>query len=226
MTKKELIDLIEANVRRYQTASEYADMINKKDSIKNLLQFANDEAELGMLSSAEELRKESQKVTPISTEAPPSAEAIKAILGNVEAEIRTFVQRLRDKKKQEAVLGFRQSKKPLVIGVMCFLSVCAVSAVVFGILGIVRGGVFEHVSDIIGIVDCVFGILFFTYELYDDKVKTSGIENGDAELIAKYTNARDVRLIHGNRFGKGSVVINGDVKSTEIDVEKLFRNGK
>ncbi len=94
---------------------------------------------------------------------------------------------------KSAISEMRKSKKGTYIAVIVLLGIFAILASTLGIFSAI-GKIDSAWGNIIGTLDCAFGILFFAYELYDDKVKESAIACEDAQVIEKYTaNNKDVR---------------------------------
>ena len=118
--------------------------------------------------------------------------------------------------KADAICEMRKTKKTGVIVGMVVLCIIAAVAVILGVLGAL-----EKISnawcDIIGVVDCMFGILFFVYELYDDKIKESAINNGDAEVIKKYV----VKIGKVVNSGSNSININAPIGDNNTVINGL-----
>lgn len=114
--------------------------------------------------------------------------------------------------KPTAVYAMRQRRKGLVVIVIAILILLALTAMVLGILS-AMGKISEVWCNIIGVADCVFGISFFAYELFDDKVQESKIDSGDYATIEYYIKkiktGKIVNKGNGNFSNTGTVI--GDI---------------
>ncbi len=109
--------------------------------------------------------------------------------------------------KETALCQMRKSRKGGVVAAIVILAMLAGIAVTLGILS-----AFQQINsvwcDIVGVADCTFGIVFFIYELCDDKIKESEINAGNQELICKY----GVKTGNIKKSGKGSSNVTGIVQ--------------
>lgn len=114
--------------------------------------------------------------------------------------------------KPTAVYAMRQRRKSSVMIVIAILILLALTAMVLGILS-AMGKISEVWCNIVGVADCVFGISFFAYELFDDKVQESKIDSGDYATIEYYIKkiktGKIVNKGNGNFNNTGTV--NGDI---------------
>lgn len=110
--------------------------------------------------------------------------------------------------KPTAVYAMRQRRKSSVMIVIAILILLALTAMVLGILS-AMGKISEVWCNIVGVADCVFGISFFAYELFDDKVQESKIDSGDYATIEYYIKKIKTGKIVNK--GNGNVSITGTV---------------
>ena len=110
--------------------------------------------------------------------------------------------------KAAAIQNMRNAKKkPNIIVISIFVAV-AIVVLVFGILSAV-GKISSVWCNVFGILDCVLGIGFFVYELYDDKLNKQKIDDGNPEIIAKYVIKNNIKTIE-----KGAKVAYGNIDET------------
>lgn len=128
-------------------------------------------------------------------------------------EARNFINQKQERIKETAVAEMRKSRKGPVIAAIVVLSILAGVAVVLGILGAFNV-MPEVCCDIVGVADCMFGIVFFVYELYSDRLAVSEINSGDKETIKKYTKQIPIRI--GQQVNINSQVINAPVYGNVI----------
>lgn len=116
-----------------------------------------------------------------------------------------------------AVSQMRLSRKGLVIFAIAVFVFLAATAVVLGVLSVL-GKISEAWCNIIGIADCAFGISFFAYELFEDKVIESKINNGDIDTIKKYYT--EINIKTGKVENTGDGIINPGVCYGDIVIGK------
>ena len=159
-------------------------------------------------------------------------------------EARAYIEVKCERIQKTAITEMRKSRKGSVIVAIIILSSIAGIAAVLGVLGAV-GIMSEVYCNIVGVVDCIFGISFFIYELYSDKLVVSEINSGDTEKIKKYTKEIPLigNIIHiekqenkagnvinsgtwiGSNYGNNYNVISKDEEISDI-ISKLFDNQK
>ena len=138
--------------------------------------------------------------------------------------------------KQSAVRTMREVKKSKIIGVISALFVVLLGSIALWILSIF-GVLSQAWGELTGIVDLTFGITFFTYELYDDKLQESEILDGDAKTIKKYINisVKQKATRGGSNVAPGATVgnlVTGNNNQISVhefkinDVDGLFKQKK
>ena len=167
-----------------------------------------------------------------------------SVLNNIPSLLIQMLDELRALKRDEqiqvkemTIVDMRKSRRGVVIGVTAILIAIACCAIVLGVLS-AFGNISGVWCDIVGVVDCMFGIVFFVYELYDDKIKESKINCGDVETIQKYLNpdrlnkfALKTGDISGNSGGFsnsgfvfGKVNVGMSQKEITAILDSLFKN--
>lgn len=140
----------------------------------------------------------------------------------VHTELKKQVAEVRGQIKDEALCALHGKKKKRSIIVIVILSLIAGVVLTLGILS-----AFEIIPavwcNVIGVVDCTLGLIFFIYEYCDDKDKEANINAGDLQTVRKYVKTTgDI-----SNSGTNSVNITGKVKGNvsvqSADWEKLFK---
>ncbi len=124
--------------------------------------------------------------------------------------------------KDEALSLMRKEKKKRAVWVIVFLGILTGFVLALGILSVLE--LIPVVwCNVIGVCDCVFGLIFFIYEYCDDKLNEASISAGNAETIKKYYKGSGDII----NPGESSVNITGKVKGniTVIDevIDELFK---
>ena len=106
----------------------------------------------------------------------------------------------------------RNSKKGCYIALICVLSFIALGAFLLGVLGALNI-IPEFWASLVGVLDCFFGIMFFAWEIYDDKVKESAIDNNDYDVVKKYGDKyfKNCKIVIGRQTNKNK----GDVYNSD-----------
>lgn len=153
---------------------------------------------------------------------PSRLSNLNTTLDSMIEEARSYIKSKQQHIKEAAVIKMRKSRKNWIIAVMVALSFIALGAAVFGVMNAI-GKISGAWCDIIGVLDCTGGILFFVYELYDDKIRETKINNGDVEEIEKHTKEIPIKLYEqknvGAQVNNGTVLGNMNMTSVSDPVQ-------
>ncbi len=163
-----------------------------------------------------------------------------SVLKNYSGPIQLLLDELREKvklKKEEeqnyvrtlstsAICQMRVKSKGRIFAVILGLGILAGVAILLGILAAtnVIGEWGDVCVDLIGVFDCVAGLIFFAYEFYNDKVNEGKINDGDFETVKKYLSEEDIMDIFrstvktGDIIGSTGVNVTGKVSGSIINI--------
>lgn len=147
---------------------------------------------------------------------------VDVFLESIHTELKKQLEIVQKKVKDEALGEMRKRKKKGAVWVIVILAVATGAVLALGILSALEL-ISEVWCNVIGVLDCVFGLSFFIYEYCDDKLNEASISAGDAEVIRKYyKGSGDI-----NNSGDNSVNITGGKVKGNItigkDIDKLFK---
>lgn len=148
-------------------------------------------------------------------------EDVDSYLESLHGELKKQLEEAQKRAKDEALTSMRAGKKKRTIGLIVFLGIVTGAVLALGILSALE--LIPAVwCNVIGVCDCVFGLIFFIYEYCDDKLNEANINAGDMETIKKYhKGSGDI-----SNTGNGSVNVSGKVKGNITiggDIDKLFK---
>ena len=207
-TKQQLLDEIKKCEKEIKYLIKDEDkkevFISGTENIKNILFFYED----GPLSESDKFIFDPTFVDFVGNS---NKDELKNKLDDIVQAIK-LGSPIKESAKTSAKVEMRNRKKGRYIALICVLSVIAFGAFSLGVLGsleIIPG----FWSSLVGVLDCFFGIMFFAWEIYDDKVKESAIDNNDYDVIRKYgsTYLKNCKVTIGKQINKNK----GDVYTGE-----------
>lgn len=211
MTKEKLfLKLGEFKGKTKNQASEL-----RIDNIVDILQSVP-ESEVNKFSSIKSFEK-------LCNSTPSRIDDGDLLIEKMLIELRTWKNEKQKEVKETAICEMRKSRKGVIITVIFVLAIIAGIAVALGALSVI-GKISSSYCDIIGVADCMFGIIFFIYELYDDKIKESEINKGDSNIIQKYLYKSGKISSSGNGSVNVTGTVNGNITVglTAEQIQQLF----
>lgn len=145
---------------------------------------------------------------------------VDSYLASIHTELKKQLFEAQKQIKDEALSSMRKKKKKRLMSVIVMLGIITGVVLTLGILSAL-GFISDVWCNVIGVIDCAFGLIFFIYEYCDDKSNEASIEAGDSATIKKYFKGTgDI-----SNSGDGSVNVTGKVKGNitiSADIDKLF----
>lgn len=140
-------------------------------------------------------------------------ENVNSYLESLHTELKKQLEAVQKQAKDEALGSMRASKKRGAVWVIVILATVTGAVLALGILSALE--LIPAVwCNVIGVLDCVFGLSFFIYEYCDDKLNEASINAGNVKVIKKYyKGSGDI-----SGTGKGSFNNTGKVKAKNITI--------
>lgn len=198
---------------KIEMAKKLGELKPKADELGNYL--IDEICELINLLPEDKLKKTEKSISLIENclYRESRIENVDAYLESIHTELKKQLEATQQRAKEEALGEMRKRKKKGAVWVIVILAVVTGAVLALGILSALEliSGVW---CNVIGVLDCVFGLSFFIYEYCDDKLNEASISAGDAEVIKKYCKGTgDI-----SNTGKGSFNSTGKVKAKNIIV--------
>lgn len=224
---KEKLDTLKGEYKQHES------VVLKIENIRDLLLFDaitdNTIQDLKSIKNFEEYLKNVTTLTSINPFLEPILSDLREII-NKDTEQKGEKEAVHTV-RSKAVIKMRKSGKTRVKVGIVVLSVIAFVALLCGILYLC--GVLAEIGDVIcnflGIFDCVAGIIFFAYELYNDKLRETEINDGDYEYLKNYLTDAEIcepfACVYNIRTGDvnnitGNINCNIDI-NTGININKV-----
>lgn len=134
-------------------------------------------------------------------------------LESIYTELKKQLERAQKQAKDAALGSMRKRNKKGAIWAIVILGIITGAVLALGVLSAL-GMISAVWCNVIGVLDCVFGLIFFIYEYCDDKLNEASINAGNAETIKKfYKGSGDI-----SGTGAGSFNNTGKVKARNITI--------
>lgn len=204
---------------KIEMAKKLGELKPKTDGLGNYL--IDEICELINLLPEDSLKKTEKSISLIDNYLYRESriENVNSYLETLHAELKKQLEIVQKQAKDAALGSMRASKKKGALWVIVILAIVTGAVLALGILSAL-----EFIPavwcNVIGVLDCIFGLSFFIYEYCDDKLNEASINAGDADAIKKYyKGSGDI-----SGTGAGSFNSTGEVKAKNIIVNNTGKN--